>query len=44
MEKEEKNGKLIELMVLLCTDLRLDIRKAQILVAIRSVHYSVALK
>lgn len=31
-------------MVLLCMDLRLDLRKAQILVAIMSLHYSVALK
>lgn len=36
--------KLIELMVLFCLGLWLDLRKAQILVAIWSLHYSVALK
>lgn len=31
-------------MVLLCMDLRLDLRKTQILAAVRFLHYSVALK
>lgn len=44
MEKEEKNLKLIELMVLLCMDLRLDLRNVQIFIAIGSLQYSVALK
>lgn len=44
MEKEKKHCRLIELMALLCMDLRLDLRKAQMLFAIRSLHYSVALK
>lgn len=48
MEKEGKIAcvcdKLIELMVLFCLGLWLDLRKAQILFAIWSVHYSVALK
>lgn len=30
--------------MLLCMDLRVDFRKAQILAAVRSLHYSVALK